>query len=336
MRDSEQVLRDRIEASRSRMAETVEEIGVRVNPDRVQQQIKARARGEVDQFKANAKEKVRSTMKDLEYEVEDRSRSMWRTVKENPVPATLVGVGLAWMVANSARSDSEYHTERLGAYGAARPYPRTYPTTGYGYEPRPGTRVGPEAEFGTAGLNYEYDVEDEDEGLKDRAAEMGDEVRERGAEAADRAQAKAEHAMDSARHKTSEVADRGREQARQVRDRASEWSDGVQTRAMRAERRVEHAVQDNPLAAGAMAAALGFAAGLMVPETQREHEMMGRTRDQVLDKAQHSARKATDKVRETAKDTASDAARRAVDDAFPGGSDEGRDESRDMTEPGRV
>lgn len=345
--DSEQVLRERIEASRTRMAETVEEIGVRVNPDRVQREIKARARDEVDQFKATAKQKVRSTMRDLEHEVEGRSRSMWQTVKDNPIPATLVGVGVAWMMANG-RSDSESR-RRMGTYGISGSYPGTYPPA-YPYDYAPEGRYGRESGYaaGTAGtrvasVRYEAEWEDEESDVRERAEEIGEEVRERGAEAADRVQAKAEHArdevrdradqaMDTTREKASELADRGREQAYEVRDRARGWADQVEHRARRAERRVEHAVQDNPLAAGAMAAALGFAAGLMVPETQREHEMMGRTRDRMLDRAQDEARGAAMKARDKAKDTAGKAARRAVDEALPG---EGGEDERAMTEPGR-
>ncbi len=318
MRESEQLLRDRIEASRSRMAETVEEIGTRVNPDRVQRQIKARARGEVDQLKANAKEKVRTTMKDLEHEVEYRGRSMWRTVKDNPVPATLMGVGLAWMVANSVRDEDSYDPDQ---YGPADSYPRAYP---------------PASVHGTAGaaeLEYASEDHDGDESMMDRAEKMGDRVREEGAEAVQKARDKAEDAVDAVQDRASELVDEGRHQVSEARDRASEWGHRVEHRAMRAERRVEHAIQDNPLAAGAMAAALGFAAGLMVPETQREHEMMGHTRDRMMDKAQTSAKDATRKMKESAKDTAGDAARRAVDEVFPGGSDD--DDDRSMTEPGR-
>lgn len=329
--ESEQVLRDRIEASRSRMAETVEEIGTRVNPDRVQRQIKARARGEVDQFKANAKEKVRSTMKDMEHEVEYRGRSVWRTVKDNPVPATLMGVGLAWMVANSVRDDDSYRPPRVSAYGPAEPYPVHYPPTrATGYPPQPGASL--EGGLHAGGYDYASDFDEDDEGIRDRAEEVGDEVRERSSEMAHRARNKAEDAMDTVSDQASELAEKGRHQAREARHRVSEWGDRVEHRAMRAERRVEHAVQDNPLAAGAMAAALGFAAGLMVPETQREHELMGQTRDRVLDRAQSSAREATEKARESAKDTAGEAARRAVDEAFPGGDS---DDDRAMTEPGR-
>ncbi len=71
-------------------------------------------------------------------------------------------------------------------------------------------------------------------------------------------------------------------------------------------------VNDNPLAAGAVAAAVGAAIGLALPETERENELMGETRDSVVNRAQDAARDAADRVQDAAqkvKDTAADAAK---------------------------
>lgn len=294
---SEHELRQSIEESRSRMAETVEEIGARVNPDRVRRELKARARDEVDEFKANVKQKARSTMRDLEHGAEEKGRGMWRAIKDNPVPATMVGVGLAWLMANGRKSDD---------YAADR-WPRS-DVHGYGY----------------------------DDALGDEPRDLADKARERGSEALDRVEEKAQGAMDATREKASELGHEAREQARHARDRAEEWANEVQQKTVRAERRVEDAVRDNPLAAGAMAAALGLAAGLMVPETRREHELLGATRDRVVDRAQSSALKAADRVRETVSESAGEAARKAVDGAFPGGNgDAERERESAVTEPGR-
>lgn len=316
MHESEREIRARIEESRSRMGETVEEIGARVNPDRVQRELKARARGEVDELKATMKQKARSTMRNLEHEAEESGRGVWRTIKENPVPATMVGVGLAWLMANGGGTsdEAEHRQGRPMTYGSDAPFPPVYPRAHeYGYETR--ARAEPRRAMATeAELRMEAESEGDVSRAKERATEVAEEARE----------------------KASELSDRSRDQVREARHRASQWSDRVEHRAMRAERRVEHAVQDNPLAAGAMAAALGFAAGLMVPETQREHELMGESRDRLLDQAQDTARTSAEKARQSARETAGEAAgnaaRRAVDEAFPEGPGE---EDRAMTEPGR-
>jgi ElaB/YqjD/DUF883 family membrane-anchored ribosome-binding protein len=107
---------------------------------------------------------------------------------------------------------------------------------------------------------------------------------------------------------------------------------------------VEHAVGDNPLVAGAMAAALGLAAGLLLPETDRERELMGDARERLKDRAEESARRAASKARDVARDTASASAKKAVDEVLSNEGDSGATrggESRsatgmsEMREPGR-
>jgi hypothetical protein len=77
-------------------------------------------------------------------------------------------------------------------------------------------------------------------------------------------------------------------------------------------------MRENPVAAGAMALAIGVAAGLMIPETDREREVMGRTRDRVLDKAQTAVRTRAEELHEKARDAAGETARKAVDEVWPG------------------
>ncbi|HUG39194.1 MAG TPA: DUF3618 domain-containing protein [Longimicrobiales bacterium] len=261
----------RIEATRSRIGETIEEIGERVNPDRLQRELKARAREQVQDAKDTMKHKARKAMRGIEHEVNDAGRGLWDTIRENPLPAGLVGVGLAWLVANGAGNRGRGHPEGASSERAELPaYPETAAAAGV-------------TDDGNAGA---------EEGLKDRAAEAAD----------------------------------------QVRDKASEAVDRMGHRARRAERRVEDAVQENPLAAGAIAAALGFAAGMMIPETERENEMMGPARDRLVEKGQRKIRNAGEKARDVVRDTANESARRALDEAWPS---RARREREQVSEPWR-
>jgi ElaB/YqjD/DUF883 family membrane-anchored ribosome-binding protein len=54
----------------------------------------------------------------------------------------------------------------------------------------------------------------------------------------------------------------------------------------------------NPLAVGAVAATLGIAVGLVIPETDRENRLMGETRDALADRAKGAAQDAVDKAKE--------------------------------------
>lgn len=358
--ESEREIRERIEATRARMGTTIEEIGDRVNPDRVQRELKTRAREQVDDFKHTIKQKARDKMRDMEDEVTDRGRGLWETIRENPIPAGMVGVGLAWLITNR-KGDDEQGSDRsvgrtTGGYRGYRGYrghsddpgsggyPETAAALGYraGYMgatggERPARGAGPGHGLESSvplGRHYEDRSPSGDAtgGMREGAREAAESVREGAHHAADRVREEARHAADVVREKGSDLADRASEGFDEARDRVEHWADEAQHRARRAEHRVEDAVRDHPMAAGMIAAALGFAAGMMIPETDKEHELMGATRDRMLDRAQDAARHAADKAKDVAKETAGASAERAVEEAWP--DSHGRERSS-ITEPGR-
>lgn len=332
----------RIEMTRARMGETVEEIGDRVNPDRLQRELKARAREQVQDAKDTMKHKARDAMRGIEHEVNDAGRGLWDTIRENPLPAGMVGVGLAWLVANGATSrrrdeiSGEYDRGyRVYPEGASPGFVGYAGTTGYAEaelyergEPRAGYPAA-----GTAGFHTE-ETGESGEGMKDRAAEAADRVRDKAGETADRAREKASEAADRTRDKASELGHRASEGMHQAQRQAKQMTREAGYRARRAERRVEDAVQENPLAAGAIAAALGFAAGMMIPETRREHEMMGPTRDRLMERGERTIRNAGETARDVVRETASESARRVVDEAWPRRGSRERERER-VSEPWR-
>jgi len=89
-------------------------------------------------------------------------------------------------------------------------------------------------------------------------------------------------------------------------------ADTVRRKGRRAQNQLQRMTRENPLAVGAGALLLGAAAGLAFPETEKENEWMGETRDSMVDRAQEAARNAASRVQETAKDLAGDAASRIV------------------------
>ena len=81
--------------------------------------------------------------------------------------------------------------------------------------------------------------------------------------------------------------------------------------------RVQQFLRDNPLAAGALAAAVGASVGMALPETRRENEVMGDARDAIVDRAQEAARNAAVRVQDAARsveEVAAEAASKVTSD----------------------
>jgi ElaB/YqjD/DUF883 family membrane-anchored ribosome-binding protein len=112
-----------------------------------------------------------------------------------------------------------------------------------------------------------------------------------------------------------------RNAAGDVTGRAQSAVRGTSTRVRRATSdagtRLQRFVRNNPLAAGAVAAAVGATVGMALPETQRENELMGEARDTVVNRAQDAAREAAERVQGAAQrvgDVAGEAARSVQSD----------------------
>ena len=106
----------------------------------------------------------------------------------------------------------------------------------------------------------------------------------------------------------SDVKDKVTDAASGIAGRASELASGTQVRAgeigSRARRQtervktnLEHVAEDNPLSIAIGATILGMAIGLLLPGTERENELMGTTRDQLVDRAEKTAERVKDAVK---------------------------------------
>jgi ElaB/YqjD/DUF883 family membrane-anchored ribosome-binding protein len=89
--------------------------------------------------------------------------------------------------------------------------------------------------------------------------------------------------MNSAVTNARDIANRAYEKAGEYRSVAYESYD--------------HHINENPLAVGAAAFALGAVVGLAIPSTRYEGELLGETRDELLRKAQDKGSMLLDKTR---------------------------------------
>jgi ElaB/YqjD/DUF883 family membrane-anchored ribosome-binding protein len=113
-------------------------------------------------------------------------------------------------------------------------------------------------------------------GIKNRVGNMVSEVKDSVSEAA------------------GGVSERAGELKEQAGERMEDWGQQARWQSRRLKTNLEHAAEENPLALAIGAAVIGLALGLLLPETQRENELMGPARDQLVDRAEETVERAKD------------------------------------------
>jgi len=180
-------------------------------------------------------------------------------IQENTSLVAAMGLGAVWLI--QQRSRSEISGDRMARFAYTGPERR-----GSGLTQRIADRAGDVRHaIGSA-------VGSATETVSERAGELREQARDRAGDLAERAE---------------ELGSGARERARDLGHRAHD-----QTR--RARGGVERLMKENPLAVAAGIAAIGLAAGLLVPETERERRTLGPVRDDLADRAQTTASRIKD------------------------------------------
>ena len=252
-------LQAEIADTREELSETIEAIQERLRPGNIMSNatdsIKDKARESVRGLTDNAGERASGMMRQSRRTAND----VVENVKKNPMPALMIGAGVAWMLMDRSRKDNGRSQNMRGrAWASGASGQRSY---GYG---EPG--VGYQRNYVEAGTGFDLD---------ENEAAYSDVDYSSGRGITSNVSDRASHVMDSAK-------DRWQQTARST-------TNGLQ-RLMR----------DNPLLVGAAAVLVGAAVGAALPETERENEMMGEARDNVVNQAQEMAQNAASTVKEVA------------------------------------
>jgi ElaB/YqjD/DUF883 family membrane-anchored ribosome-binding protein len=288
-------LRAEIRDTRERMSETLDELGDRLNPNRLKAQVKANIReatvGRVENMARNAADRVNETR-----------HGMIDRIRENPIPAAMVGIGLGWLFFGGRRHDATVW-ERSHVTGD------NYDGTAYVGDVSATTpRLIQDDAAGGMGESISRDPGVVDR-VRDTVSDIGETVRDTTSEVAS-----------SARERAGDVGERVSESAAMVADRARGVAQGVGHRARHgmhaATDRFDQTLNENPMALGAVALAVGMAAGLAIPESRREREMLGQYRDDLVGRVRDKVEDTRDRVQnvaervvEESKDVAREAAR---------------------------
>jgi ElaB/YqjD/DUF883 family membrane-anchored ribosome-binding protein len=226
---------------------------------------------------------------------------LWHVAREHPLPATVIGLGLGWLLVESSRGNGRSSSHVLGG----RP-------TGYGrsnlYESSAGYGEYPES------YNADYLETWEDSqspGVSGRVSAAAGSVKDAAAHAKDAVKGAASSAghkvadvADNVRHRASDLGHTTREKASELkyrtREKASELKYRTRTQARQAQTGFWQLMEENPMAVGIATLALGVLAGLSLPSTRKEDELLGETRDRVIDRIEEVGREALDKGKQVA------------------------------------
>jgi len=221
----------------------------------------------------------------------DFGANLANTVRDNPVPVALVGVGLAWLMASGRGSGGRTRLGSQRSYDDDHDhmYAQSYDSGGMqGDKLRSATES-----ISEKGSEWRAQAERTGRNAMDKASDLGHRVSDSAAAMTDRA-----------RSATYEARDRIAGTAAGARARVGEISHRSQEQYYRAKDGVNRMVDEQPLMIGVLGLAAGALLGAMLPSTRREDEMMGSTRDDLLDKAKEAASEQAERVKESAKHVA--------------------------------
>ncbi len=306
-RSSDEIKAD-IEQTRGQMGAKIDALQEKLDPNRL-----------VDQ----AQESVRTALNDTAnqfstYVRENRDelgQAMMDSIKRNPLPAALIGVGLGWLLVESLRGPQhEEHERRYGPPARYRYEGEGYQEQGYpGYAryQQQGYPDYPAQGYRTPGSSYmpgEFEQQSHEGGMKEKAAGMVDTVKDKAGSAVEAVTDAAKEAAGAAKDAvsgavssaTGAVAGKAQEMGhaasdemayrrQMMGDAAHEARYRAGDMAARTGRQVRYAVEDNTLLFGFAAFAAGAFIGAILPQTSMENRMMGEKRDELMQSARQAA-----------------------------------------------
>ncbi len=251
-----EALTEDIEETRTEMANTVEAIADRLDPANIAEDAKQTVRdatvGKVEQMASNVADTASGVMEDARTTAMDTGSGIVDTIRRNPIPAAMAGIGIGWLVMN--RGGGSSGRRRMDSRGSWQ-YDR------YGY----GTQSGRADMWGGRQAHPRGDSGGNPlEGVGQQAGQVAGQVGEN----------------------VGRFADQARDTMGRMPDQFGETFDDVRGNAQRM-------MEDNPMAFGALALAVGAALGMALPETRAEQKVLAPIGEKAVETAEQAADEAT-------------------------------------------
>jgi ElaB/YqjD/DUF883 family membrane-anchored ribosome-binding protein len=253
--------------TREELSETIDALQEKLRPGNIVSDATEKVKTATTERVRHMAESAGETAQDMMRSTRQATSGIVEGARQNPIPALMIGIGVAWLLVDRTRNQGDRSSYRNA--GRSQDWRR----------------------YGAAG---DYD---RSYGSRNLAAGTGVDLDD------DAGYGYAEYGSDYAYGSNRGTS---RSSMQKVSERASDMADSARTTLRRSTRDAQNGFQrmlrDNPLLVGAAAIVAGAAVGAALPETERENELMGETRDSVIDKAQDLARNAASTVQDVAGD----------------------------------
>jgi ElaB/YqjD/DUF883 family membrane-anchored ribosome-binding protein len=202
----------------------------------------------------------------------------FRAVKKNPLPLALIGLGAGLLAYQS-------YSGKSSRRGNGRAYGKNF------YDD--GSRAANYATSGSTKRGIAEKASSTFDGISDKAGSALNSVTSSAGAALESVSSSAGAAYETVTDKVSGAYSEAGELAHRAYDRAGEYG-------TIAYERYDQVLEENPLALGAIAVALGAAVGFSIPSTTYEGKLMGEARENLMERAQDAAGSLVDKAKQVA------------------------------------
>ena len=262
--DTEQI-KAQIEETRNQMGETIDAIQERLSFANISEQVSETVNNAIESAKDTAYDATIGKAVNFMRNVGDgvTHSDAFRTVKSNPLPFALIGVGaglLAYQTLSKSSSGRKGNGRRLADYDRGNGESTLASAS--------------RTASGAAGRAYD--------GISNTAGSAIESVKD----AASTAYGTVGDKLGTVYSSAGDVAHRAYERAGEVGTMAHE--------------KYDHYLEENPLAVGAVALAVGAAVGFAIPSTHYEGKLMGDARENLVNRAQEAAGTLVDKAKQVA------------------------------------
>lgn len=311
--DEPEVIRAQIARTRAEMGQTLDELQVRLSPDYMRKQTQ-------DSIREATVEKVEQMTQTAEHKVNNWRSSAARTVKDNPIPTAMIGLGIGWLLFSGNDDEDDDYSERYrDSVRLNEPIATQHNRPYYAGGQYRGSVAEAEVANASVAENATEWVGDVASEAQQKAENVTETVREQTAVTSETVRENVSETATNVQEYAHETAEQARERAEQARIQAQQQADyaqrQVRRQARRAKRSFWNTMEENPLAIGVAAAAAGALIGLALPNTEKEDELMGEKRDQLVGEASATVKETVSKVKTVAEETAETAVTTAKKEA---------------------